>query len=266
MADSEFVPLNSIRRIFLHWWMIAVLAILGGIIGWAIHFLQPSVYEATATITVTMDFTQIELTQYEQDYAFSAVGAIIDSSAVKDQIVTGAQAIGIFITQSRLSGLMFSEGKQSVWELHVRNQDPKMAADLSNIWAQVATEDLNTALDHAMQAEQLQGQIDLLSACLPVAPGVTAPDALPRPTPKDCQRYSLTEIHTALQNWTDELAQEKKQTLGILTIFEFAQTGYASIPETPVLYDQASLTLAGAMIGFVISFWVAGRLRVRSRA
>jgi capsular polysaccharide biosynthesis protein len=266
LADSEFIPILVIKRIFSYWWIMAVMAILGGIFGWAFHFLQPPVYEATAELTVMMDFTRIELTQYEQDYAFSAVGGIIDSSAVKDQMATGAQAIGISITQPKLFGMMFSEGKQSVWELHVRDQDPKVAADLANLWAQVANDDLNAALSHAIQSEQLQAQIDLLSACLPIAPGVIVPDALPRPTPKDCGRYSLTEIQTELKTWTDELVQEQKLTLGVLPTFEFAQTGYASIPETPILYNLASLTLAGAMIGFVISFWVAGSLRVRSRA
>jgi hypothetical protein len=161
---------------------------------------------------------------------------------------------------------MFSEGKQSVWELHVRNRDPQVASELANIWAQVAEEKLNTALEHAMQAERLQVQIDLLSACLPVAPGVTVPGAQPRPAPRDCERYSLTEIHTLLQSWTDELAQQKNLTQGILSTLEFALTSSASIPETPVLYNLASLTLAGTMIGLVVSLWVAGSLKVRSHA
>jgi hypothetical protein len=161
---------------------------------------------------------------------------------------------------------MFSEGKQSVWKLHVRDQDPKVAVELANIWAQVANDDLNAVLDHAMQAEQLRRQIELLNACLPFAPGVISPDAYPRPTPRECARYSLPEIQATLKSWTDELAQKRELAQGILYTFEFAQTGYASIPETPVLHDQASLTLAGGLIGFVISLWVAGSSRVQSRA
>jgi uncharacterized protein involved in exopolysaccharide biosynthesis len=266
MADLEFTPHETMNHIFSHWWIVAVMAILGGLLGWAIHFLQPPVYEATAVLTVTMDFTQRELTQYEQDYAFSAAGAIIDSSAVKDQIIIKAQAAGISITQSALAASVFSEGKQSVWELHVRNQDPQVAAELANIWAQVAEETLNTALEHAMQVEQLQVQIDLLSACLPVAPGVTVPGAQPGPAPRDCERYSLTEIHTLIQSWTDELAQQKSLTQGILSTLEFALTSSALIPETPVLYNQASLALAGTMIGFVLSLWVAGSLKAQRHA
>ena len=73
------------------------------------------------------------------------------------------------------------------------------------------------------------------------------------------------EIQTAMQSWTTGLVQEKEQALGILPILEFAITGYASIPEKPVLSDQSSLTLAGALIGLVISLWVAGNPGVRRR-
>ena len=81
----------------------------------------------------------------------------------------------------------------------------------------------------------------------------------------ECDRYSLAEIQTALQSWTEELVQEQQLTKGILSTLEFALTGYASVPEKPVLYDQGTLTLAGALIGFVISLWVAGTRRVRRR-
>jgi hypothetical protein len=264
MADSEFIPHNSLMRIFSRWWILLAMSVLGGTIGWAFHFFYPPVYEATSTLTVTMEFTQVELSQYEQDYAFNIVDAIINSSEVTDRIVTNAQLIGISISQTRLAKQMFLERRQSVWELHIRDQDPHVSAELANIWAQVAIDVLNAALNHAMHANQLQTQIDLLNACLPFEPGSTQLQATPRPITRDCGRYSLVEIDAALKSWTDELVQEKGLTQGILPVLEFAQTGNALIPETPVLYNQAGLTLAGAMIGFIISLWMAGIQRPRS--
>jgi uncharacterized protein involved in exopolysaccharide biosynthesis len=242
MADSEFTPLETVAHILSRWWIAVIMAILGGIVGWAFHFFHPPVYEATAILTVTMDFSQRELTQYEQDYAFNAAGAIINSTAVEDQIVTISQTDGISISPTQLEQRMFSEGRQSVWELHIRDRNPQVAAELVNIWAQVANDALNTTLEHAIKAEQLQYQVDKLEACLPSTPGMTETD---------------------LQSWANELVQEKKLSLGILSIMEFALTGSASVPEKPVLFDQASLTLAGALIGFVISLWVAGSQRVQ---
>jgi uncharacterized protein involved in exopolysaccharide biosynthesis len=265
MADSEFTPLYSLTRILSRWWIIVAMAVSGGILGWVFHFFHPPVYEATTVLTITMDFTERELTQYEQDYAFNAVGAIITSTVVKEQIVSSSQINGVSISQTQLAKQIFLEGRQSVWELHVRDQDPYNAAEIANIWAQVANDVLNAALEHAMQADQLQVQMKLMEACLPFTPGVAGYPKLPPPVSKDCGRFSLMEIEMAMQNWTKELVQEKQQTLGILPIFEFAITGYASIPEKPVLSDLSSLTLAGALIGFVVSLWVAGSSRVRRR-
>lgn len=265
MADTEFIPFISMKRILWRWWVVVVMAVLGGILGWVFHFFHPPVFEATTVLAASMDFTGRELTQYEQDFAFNAVGALIDSSAVKDQIIAEMSANGTSIEQAHLEQMMFLEGKQSVWELHIRDQDSRAAAELANTWAHVANDVLNTALEHAMQADQIQVQMKLLGACLPFTPGMAGYPELPPPVSKDCGRYSLMEIQTAMQSWTNELVQEKKQALGILPIFEFAITGYASIPEKPVLSNQSSLTLAGALIGFVISLWVAGSARVRRR-
>jgi hypothetical protein len=220
------------------------MAILGGTVGWVFHFFQPPVYEATSSITVTMDFSQRELTQYEQDYAFSAAGAIIVSSTVKDQILTEAQAAGISISATQLAQMMFSEGRQSVWELLIRDRNAQVAANLANFWGGVAYDALNTALGHAIKAEQYQVQINSPETCLSLTP---------------------EGAESALQSWADGLVQEKKLSRGILPIMEFALTGNATIPEEPVLYDQAGLTLAGTLIGFIIALWVAGSRRVHRR-
>jgi hypothetical protein len=258
MDDSEFTPIENIKSVFSHWWILVGFAVVGGVIGWLFHFLQPPIYEATARITVSMDFSERELTQYEQDYAFSSAGEIIISSTLKDQILAKALATGISISSTQLRQQMFSEGRQSVWELHIRNPDAQVATDLANIWAGVAVEDLNIALDHAMQAEQLQYQVDVMEACLPFPPGMPGPDAKPHPTLKDCGRFSLADIRTALANRTDELVQQRKLSLGVLPNMAFGLTGNASIPAEPVLYDQAVLTLAGTLIGFIIALWVTG--------
>jgi uncharacterized protein involved in exopolysaccharide biosynthesis len=244
MADSEFNPLETISSLLSRWWISVVMAVSGGILGWAFHFFNPAVYEATAGLTITMDFSQRALTQYEQDYAFSTAGAIIVSNAVMGQILELAQISGISISSTQLAQQMFSEGRQSVWELHIRDQDPQVAAALANIWAQAAYDTLNSALEHAIMAEQIQVQIGTPEACLSLCPGMT---------------------ESVLQSWTDELVQEKKLSQGILPTMEFALTGNATIPEKPVLYNQASLTLAGALIGFVISLWVVDRQRVQPR-
>jgi uncharacterized protein involved in exopolysaccharide biosynthesis len=250
MRNQEYSPRESLERILARWWVIVLITVLGGIVGWTFHFLKPPIYEASAAITINMDFTKRELTQYEEDYAFNAAGAIIASTPVEDQIVSEARAQGILIDTSQLQRAMYSEGKQSVWELRVRDRDPKVAAGLANIWAEKAVEALEVALRHALRAEQIQDQISNITSGQSTALGSSGLN---------------TEIQTTLQSLTDELVQEKRLTQGVLSIMTFALTEAASVPEHPVLYDLANLVLAGVGIGFIISLWVVNSYKVQRR-
>jgi uncharacterized protein involved in exopolysaccharide biosynthesis len=248
MTSQEFSPRESLERILARWWVIVLITVLGGIAGWTFHFFHPAIYEATAVITIDMDFTKRELTQYEEDYAFNAAGAIIASTPVEDQIVSEARAQGILIDTSQLQRERYSEGKQSVWELRVRDRDPKVAAGLANIWAEKAAEALDVALRHALRAEQIQEQISSITSGQSTASGSSGLN---------------TEIQTTLQGLTDELVQEKRLSLGVISIMTFALTETATVPETTALYNLANLVLAGACIGFIISLWVVNSYKVQ---
>jgi capsular polysaccharide biosynthesis protein len=249
MNDQEFYPLASLELAFQRWWLIVLLTALGGIAGWAIHILRPPVYEATAVMTVTMDFHKATLTQREQDFAFSAAGAIAYSTGVKDQIIAEAQAQGISIDINRLTEQMFFERRQSVWDFNIRNQDPETAAELANLWAENSRELLNTALGHAIQADLIQDQITSITNGQPASGSPTFSPA----------------IQATLKTLSDDLLKEKQLSLGVISIMKFALTGSATVPQTPVLYQLADLVLAGACIGFLISLWVASRRKVLSR-
>jgi uncharacterized protein involved in exopolysaccharide biosynthesis len=260
LADLEFTPLETMRSMLSRWWIVVIMAILGGLFGWAFQFSHSPVYEATANLTVTMDFSKHELTQYEEDYAFTAAGAIINSFNVQEQVLAEAQTLGITLTRNQLAQQMSSEGRQSAWELHIRDRDPQVAAQLVNLWVQAAYDALDAALVHAAQADQLQVQIDLLQTCISAIPGETD---LPQPSSNGCSRFSLAEIQTVLQSRKDQLVQETEQSQGILSIMEFGLTGFAAVPDDPVVFDRAGLILAGTMIGFIISLWVTGSRKVR---
>jgi uncharacterized protein involved in exopolysaccharide biosynthesis len=64
MKSQEFSPRESLERAFKRWWVIVLMTVVGGLVGWAFHFVNPPVYEASSTVTATMDFQKRELTQY----------------------------------------------------------------------------------------------------------------------------------------------------------------------------------------------------------
>jgi uncharacterized protein involved in exopolysaccharide biosynthesis len=76
MNNMEFSPRNVLERALNRWWVIVLCMTLGGITGWIFHLFQNPIYEATTIMTISMEFPDRELTQYEQDYAFGAAGNI----------------------------------------------------------------------------------------------------------------------------------------------------------------------------------------------
>jgi uncharacterized protein involved in exopolysaccharide biosynthesis len=247
MKNQEFSPRESLERSFERWWVIVLLTVLGGIAGWAFHFFRPPVYEATAVITANMDYQKHQLTQNEEDYTFNAAGAIGTSTKVENQIIAEAQIRGLPVDIDQLRQQMFIERKQSVWELHIRNRDPEIAAELANLWAEKFSEALNAALGHAIRADQIQTQIDNINSSLSTS---GSPVLSP-------------ETQATLKTLSDELLQEKHSSQGVISIMKFALTGSATAPQNPVLYYLADLVLAGACIGFVVSLWVVNSYQVQ---
>jgi hypothetical protein len=254
MIDQEFSLVDSVESTLAHWWVMVALMVLGGIIGWVIHSFTPPVYEADAVITVSMDFEKRELTQFEQDYAFGAARDVIASNPVMNIVVTDALEKGVSIDPARFHKDFFLEGRQSVWELRVRDRDPNIAAELSNIWVAAATKALDDALTHSIRADQIQAQINGLENCL-------AGD-IPQvaPVPLDCKSLSQDMIQQMLQDQVPALLLEKKSSLGIISIMTFGLTELAIVPDAPSVYGQAGLVLAGAFIGLIVSFWITNLL------
>jgi capsular polysaccharide biosynthesis protein len=249
MKNQEFTPRESLARALERWWVIVLMTVLGGIAGWTIHFFRPPLYEATAVMTVNMDFEKRELTEKQEDYAFNVAAAISNSIAVKDQIIAEAQIRGFPVDINQLQQQMFLERRQSVWEFHIRNRDPETAAQLASLWAEKAEEACNVALGHSLRADQIQSQISIITGSQSASG-----------SPAISTKYQAT-----LQNLSDELLQEKRLSLGILPIMKFGLTGSADVPPKPVLYYLANLVLAGACIGFIASLWVVSSYKGQRR-
>jgi len=259
MSDREFTPREAMERVLAHWWIVLIMAVIGGVAGWIFHFFQSPVYEASAGITVNTLFRETDLSQYELDLAFGAAGTVIRSAQVFDKFSAEAQARGLSSTEiSWVWDNSSREAVKAMWVMNVRYHDPEMAAELANLWAGIAEQALLEDIQHALRADQLQEQISSLQSCLPAA------TPAPLLTPEACESYSLDELQAKVQAWSSELANEQNLSQGVLSGTSIALTRFATVSETPVLYGRGSLVFAGACIGFVISLWVTN-IRKRQR-
>ena len=256
MNNNEFSLRESTLRVFSRWWVVVILMVSGGVAGWIFHLFRSPMYDANATITINMEYQKRELTELQVDSAFNAASAIITSSTVFNQVITEAQAQGYSINLSFIHKYFFLEGRQSVWELRVRDENPNNAAALANVWANKATDALTSALGHALQADQLQIQISGLENCLAGMTGQMTP------TPENCNNFSQSKIQEMLQNRAGNLIKEKKSSLGILPIMTISLTDLASAPEKPAIFNQGNLVFGGAIIALVVSLWAVNTIGV----
>jgi hypothetical protein len=260
MNAQEFSPRETMERVLTHWWIVLILTIMGGFVGWFFHSFQPPIYETTAGITINFHTENKELKTFDLDTALNAAGYVIYSTEVMDLLHVEALKQGFpQEVLDRLAQNTSVEAMESVWEIHVRDIDPRAAANYTNLWAGIAEKAMNASLEHALLAEQLQDQITALQSCLPVQ--TPTPDIfLP---PVNCQSYNLDELNAHIQRWVPVMANEQELSMGILPNTTISLTRLAGIPDKPVLFGLAKLVLAGACIGFIISLWITNFPKVQ---
>jgi uncharacterized protein involved in exopolysaccharide biosynthesis len=144
MTSNEFSAYDRFNRSLSLWWLIALAAILGGVIGSVLYHLHSPVYEATATFLVNIDLGRFpilemkeDLVQYNEDLAVNTTQSVLLSNDVLDQVISQAKISGIDISAYDLLHNYTIERKQEIWELRFRNNDPQAAQTIVNAWAEV---------------------------------------------------------------------------------------------------------------------------------
>ncbi len=246
MGMTEFVPLESFRRLFAHWWIVLGLAILGGVIGWSVHFFQPPVYEAHAEIIITININpSIPLSQYDEDLALNTAGSLILSNAVIERVVDNAHMQGINLDVSMVPQTFIAEREHSSWVLRVRNSNPETAALLANLWAEQAYAFFLSAQQNILRAATLGNELNALQTCLTNTGQAT--DGWVR-----CGDVLIENFQKTQQTLLDQLGAAQQQAGALSPLLLFGMGAAAATPEQPVVYGIAPLTFAGALIGFLL--------------
>lgn len=144
MNSEEFSPSSYINRLINLWWIVALAAILGGIAGFIIHQLHPPIYEATATYVVTIDLYRFpikdireDMLQYNEDLALNTTKAILLSTEVLDEVVIKLSNLGLSEPTNIILKNYTIERKHDLWELRYRDENPRKAQIVVNVWAEV---------------------------------------------------------------------------------------------------------------------------------
>jgi uncharacterized protein involved in exopolysaccharide biosynthesis len=149
-ARSENLnAIDSINNLLNHWWKIALIAILFGLLGLAFSYIQPPKYEAEAIFSATIDYRDInfenlvdetgqplEFSQYDVDLALSAVQRAL--IALKANALQHGQTLDPSINAESFGKNHWIERLHDRWSLRYRHEDPGVAQSIVNFWAELA--------------------------------------------------------------------------------------------------------------------------------
>lgn len=242
-----------IERIQHRWHVILILGFLGAFIGFFTSELRRPRYEARALMGINIQYGVIEpLELVVEDRAQNRVADVILADSTMMRILDNVsqsvrQEQGWNDPAVLQKDLRLDRGLSS-WGFVVRNQDPVLAAQISNLWMDISLVELERAQDHAWQAVALMGD---------------------DPFHLECDQFLLTSVPTETYAWrcdldpitldsealSGELRTEIDLSRGILPVFSFEALRAADVPQTPVLYGRGVMLLSGAFIGLFAGLW-----------
>ena len=123
--------MDTMTNLFRHWWLIALIAIVGGLLGLAVSALKPPKYEAEAVFSATIDFRDINFenlvdetespltfSQYDIDMALSEVQIVLVQ--VRDEAFTYAQTLDASLDAETFENNTLIERELGLWYLRYR--------------------------------------------------------------------------------------------------------------------------------------------------
>ena len=239
-----------LRNAVTAWYLVLLTGLVGAVIGGLIAFTRPPVYQASVFIEYAVDYSRtahmddITVHQaYEQvrrmllaDETLQATLEAANESVGEELIFTNAAALRSQIQLSRYPG---------GFELIVYGQDPEQSAAVVNAWSEVALEETEKAIGHAIRAAELQSKIYKGGCKLSPDPGNS-----------DRVVWLCASGHPEIDpdELTDDLLREIQQTRGILPIFTFSLLQGAQVPTDPIAWSRGTIVLACAMVGFLLGF------------
>ena len=252
-SNDGFVLIDFFKKILSGWKRVAILMVIGGLCGMGANKIIKPIYETKAAIAVTIDYTRTgALSDIQEDQAMRGLGSVIDSSMVRDAVQSQAADGGIQIDQESIMENFTLEREDFRWLLRVRDTDPQRAADLANLWAEIAMQTLDTALEHAVVADNYQKYLDTLDYCLQRL----APEGM---SSAPCADLDFDYLQTEIEKTSTAIREEQTQGYGLMPALEFLLADEAPLNTSPVLGTRSMLIFSGAILGLIVAILIPNK-------
>lgn len=244
-TQADFSPRLEGEHLFRRWWMPVLCAFLGALMAFVYSLRTATEYEVAFSVLTGIDQTTAgELTQYEEDVMFEAVGYILYSPDTLAQIAALAQEQGIALTPSDLRDSSSVERRLNEWRVRLHRPRPQEAETLGRLWMQWSWDELQRAYAHALTADGLRRYAESLTACLSRA--VTT-----EPAYGLCGFARLPDLQAELAQTSQRLLEERLASRGLSSSLLLHEVQWETPAPRPVSYRRGWLVLSGLGLGLL---------------
>lgn len=231
-----------------YWWLLLSCAILAGLLGLFYASTRSSIYEASATLIMSVDRNRAEIpddiTIYQAD---DRVRALILSDDTLEGLIDRLSNL----PDSRhwenpaeiRTMLRIAQGMTSI-QLYFYADDPALAAAGANAWAETSIDALEEAYIYAVRAADIQGALYEAHCSLEeqAEDGSASAVWVCTSAPSDLDASELPGT----------LLKEAEASRGILPFYSFTIAERAAAPGEPIIWSRGGFILAGMALGFLI--------------
>jgi len=245
-------PLDIMQLITKRWWITAVGMVIGGFCALLVARFIPPVYEASASFSVTIDYTRTgALSDIQEDQAMRGIGYVITSDEVIESTIDEVR-----LHQSDYSRIQFEKDstldrEEFQWTLRYRCSDPALAEKVAIIWADTSNSLIQEGLIHAQivdsETEVLWGLEDCLERSTDQFGAVDF-----------CGLGGLQEMVDEIAQLSQLIHEEKTQTRGLFAPLTVRMVQQPRYPDFPVRHEKNLLTAAGMIAGLILSILAQG--------
>ncbi len=227
--------------------------LIGGLIGIVFAMTRQPLYEASASLLITVDRSRsIVIDDFTVVQANDRVRALILSDdtleRALDLLPESASKIEAFDSIGSFRSALRISNSPASFELLVYANDPALAAEGANAWAEASMTALDEAYLHAIRAAELQNALYEANCTLTLRVEETQEQAVWLCTSGMGQEE--------VEDLPEALLEEVKASRGILPIFSFALGQEAQSPQSPILWGRSSLIISGLIIGGLLGIFV----------
>jgi hypothetical protein len=243
---ENYSPKDFFEKMLRYWFYIPIAMVIGGLVGLIINGFIPPIYEAQAKFLVTIDYTRTGyLSDIQEDQAMRGIGSLIGSDFILKKTIDVVNSIYPDISFSDIKEKARLERGEFEWFIRIRDNNPQIASDLVNYWAEQANDVVQEALNHSFEAERLFQLLDSYELCLQrMTMGVGSM--------AQCSSINLDQLILDIQKVGAKAYQEKESSRGLMPAASVNLVEKSLVPIKPVVFARNAFVLAGALLGLIL--------------